>query len=173
MKLTIEQKQAFINENLEQFFNSPKTSSEEYKVNFNSMDVEKQYAVVLRWKKYNEKKTNGETTKRASTRSSSLNRVDLLMQGIEVDMTNDEALELQEKFKKAIETCETIIENNKIRKFSGTQFSSIHESHSQRRGEGAAIHGVFKIHSKTKSFSQDMVKNPFFNHLVSHNIIGD
>ena len=115
MKLSVEQKQAFINENLEQFFNSPKTSSEEYKVNFNSMDVEKQYAVVLRWKKYNEKKTNGETTKRVSTRSSSLNRVDLLMQGVEVEMNNEEALELQEKFKRAIETCETIIENNKIK----------------------------------------------------------
>lgn len=116
MKLSLEQKQEFINANKAEFFTSPKTSTQEYQDKFNTLDVEEQYKVILRWKKYNEKKNNDvQTTKRVSTRSSSLNRIDMLMQGIEVELTNEEALELQEKFNVAIKTCETIIENNKLR----------------------------------------------------------
>lgn len=114
MKLSVEQKQAFINENLEQFFASPKTSSEEYKNNFNAMDVEKQYAVVLRWKKYQEKKINGTTTtKRTSTRTSS-NPIFMLMNGQIVELSTQEAESLMEQFNLAYNTCEKIIELNKI-----------------------------------------------------------
>ena len=113
MKLSIEQKQAFINENLEQFFASPKTSSEEYKNNFNAMDVEKQYAVVLRWKKYNEKKAEGTTTTRTTKKST--NPIDLLLAGEKIEISNDDALELQAKFKSAITLLETIIEDNKAK----------------------------------------------------------
>ena len=112
MKLTIEQKQAFINENLEQFFASPKTSSEEYKNNFNAMDVEKQYAVVLRWKKYNEKKAEGTTTR---TTKKTTSPIDMLLAGEKIAISNDDAIELQFKFKAAIDLLETIIEDNKNR----------------------------------------------------------
>lgn len=110
MRLTIEQKQDFINENLEQFFTSPKTSSEEYKNNFNAMDVEKQYAVVLRWKKYNERKNN----QGAQTSKKSISPVDYLMAGEMVEMNTEDAMNMIERFKVAIETCEKIIESNKV-----------------------------------------------------------
>ena len=112
MKLTIEQKQVFINENLEQFFASPKTSSEEYKNNFNSMDVEKQYAVVLRWKKYNEKKANGETSKKVVKSSNPLN---MLINGEKPELSTEAAEILIEKFTNAITLMKEIIEDNKNR----------------------------------------------------------
>lgn len=112
MRLTIEQKQDFINENLEQFFTSPKTSSEEYKNNFNSMDVEKQYAVVLRWKKYNERKANGETSKKEVKSSNPLN---MLINGEKPELSTEAAEVLIEKFTNAIAIMKEIIEDNKNR----------------------------------------------------------
>lgn len=113
--MTIEEKTQYVNEKKEQFLSSGKTSTEEYKKKFEGWTIEQQFAAIRRQETYNARKADGNTTKKVSTRSSSLNRIDLLMQGVEVELTNDEALELQEKFKKAIETCETIIENNKTK----------------------------------------------------------
>lgn len=112
--MTIEEKTQYVNDKKEQFLSSGKTSTPEYKEKFESWTIEQQFAAIRRQETYNERKNNGtQNTKKTSTRTSSLNRVDLLMNGIEVEMTNEEAMELQEKFKKAIETCETIIESNK------------------------------------------------------------
>ena len=113
MKLSVEQKQAFITENLEQFFASPKTSSEEYKSNFNAMDVEKQYAIVLRWKKYQEKKASGTTTTRATKKST--DPINLLLAGEKIEISNEDATNLIEQFKSAITLLETIIEDNKAK----------------------------------------------------------
>lgn len=110
-KLSIEQKSEFINENREAFFKSPKTSSEEYQTSFNELDVEKQYATILRWKKYNEKKAAGETVKRVFTKK--LNPVEMLMNGEDVEINSDAAENLISKFETAIEKLREIIEKNK------------------------------------------------------------
>ncbi len=110
-KLSIEQKSEFINENINEFFKSPKTSSEEYQKSFNELDVEKQYATILRWKKYNEKKAAGETVKRVFIKK--LNPVEMLMNGEDVEITSDVAENLITKFETAIEKLREIIEKNK------------------------------------------------------------
>ena len=110
-KLSIEQKQEFINENINEFFKSPKTSSEEYQKNFNELDVEKKYSTILRWKKYNEKKAAGETVKRVFNKK--LNPVEMLMNGEDVEITSDAAENLISKFETTIEKLREIIEKNK------------------------------------------------------------
>ena len=113
--MTIEEKTQYVNEKKEQFLSSGKTSTPEYKEKFESWTVEQQFAAIRRQETYNARKNNVESFNKATTRKSTVNRVDLLMQGVEVELTNEEALELQEKFNLAIKTCEAIIENNKVR----------------------------------------------------------
>lgn len=111
MKLTIEQKQEFINANKAQFFTSAKTSTKEYQEQFNALDVDKQYQTILRWSKYNEKKAAG-TTK---TPSRVDNFLQDLMCGIKREVSSEKCDELIFNFTTAIETLKTIKEENKER----------------------------------------------------------
>lgn len=115
MKLTPEQKQEFINTNLEAFFNSPKTGTEEYKTQFNTKTLDEQYAIVLRWFKYNEKKTLGPAPKRATKTSREQDIITDLMHGSKVEVNTELAELLITQFTTAIETLNNIIVENKQR----------------------------------------------------------
>ena len=113
MRLTVNQKAEFVAANVETFFASAKTATPEYQESFKAMNVEDQYKVVLRWYKYNEKKTNGVSTKRAASRADTL--LQDLMGGVKREVSSEKCDELILNFTKAIETLKAIKEENKER----------------------------------------------------------
>ena len=113
MRLTVNQKAEFVAANVDTFFASAKTATPEYQESFKAMNVEDQYKVVLRWYKYNEKKANGVSTKRAASRADTL--LQDLMCGVKREVSSEKCDELILNFTKAIETLKAIKEENKER----------------------------------------------------------
>lgn len=107
-RMTIEQKTAYVNERKETFLSSGRTSTPEYIEKFNAMSIEEQFLAIRRQETYNERKNNAtQTIKKSSS------PIEKLMNGEKIEISNDEAIELQAKFKAAIDLLETIIEDNK------------------------------------------------------------
>jgi hypothetical protein len=109
--MTIDQKAAYVNEKKEQFLSSGKTSTPEYKEKFESWTIEQQFAAIRRQETYNERKNNGTTTTRPTKKSTS--PIDMLLVGEKIEISNEDATNLIEKFQAAISLLETIIEDNK------------------------------------------------------------
>lgn len=109
-RLTQDQKAAYVAERREKFLTGSKTSSPEYIEKFNAMSVEEQFAAIRRQETYNERKNN----QGAQTSKKSISPVDYLMAGEMVEMNTEDAMNMIERFKVAIETCEKIIESNKV-----------------------------------------------------------
>lgn len=110
VRFTTEQKAAYVAEKRESFLSGSKTSTPEYIEKFNAMSVEEQFAAIRRQETYNERKNN----QGAQTSKKSISTVDYLMEGEMVEMNTEAAMNMIERFKVAIETCEKIIESNKV-----------------------------------------------------------
>ena len=110
VRFTTEQKAAYVAEKRESFLSGSKTSTPEYIEKFNAMSVEEQFAAIRRQDSYNERKAN----QGAQTSKKSISPVDYLMEGEMVEMNTEDTMNMIERFKVAIETCEKIIESNKV-----------------------------------------------------------
>ena len=112
VRFTTEQKAAYVAEKRESFLSGSKTSTPEYIEKFNAMSVEEQFAAIRRQETYNERKANGETSKKVVKSSNPLN---MLINGEKPELSTEAAEILIEKFTNAITLMKEIIEDNKNR----------------------------------------------------------